>query len=161
MLDAIQRFFSQTLANPDASADRTLTLELATAALLCEVVRADYRTGEDELATLREMLSRRYQLSGKAVQELMDLASQEVEEAVDHYQFVSLIKAHYGYDERAELVRLMWSLAYADGELDPLEEHRIRRLAELLYVSHQDFIRAKLDVQSQSRNDGCERGPST
>ncbi|EPC04635.1 hypothetical protein L861_04760 [Litchfieldella anticariensis FP35 = DSM 16096] len=150
MLDAIQQFFNQTLANPGAGAERKLTLELATAALLCEVIRADYHTEEEELAAFKKMLSRRYQLDDDAVQELMDLAAREVEEAVDHYQFVTLIKDHYGYDDRVELVRLMWSLAYADGQLDPLEEHRIRRLADLLYVSHSDFIRTKLHVQSQS-----------
>ncbi|MFC3285079.1 tellurite resistance TerB family protein [Litchfieldella rifensis] len=149
MLDAIQQFFHQTLADPTTTPDRTLTLELATAALLCEVIRADYHTGDAELAALKDMLSHRYHLSEEAVQELMDLAEQEVEAAVDHYQFVSLIKEHYGYDDRAELVRLMWELAYADDDLDPLEEHRIRRLADLLYVSHRDFIRAKLHVRSQ------------
>lgn len=149
MLDAIQQFFTRTLADPEATPDRRLTLELATAALLCEVIRADYHTGDAELAALRDMLSHRYHLSDEAVQELMDLAEQEVEAAVDHYQFVSLIKDHYGYDDRVELVRLMWTLAYADGDLDPLEEHRIRRLADLLHVSHRDFIRAKLHVQPQ------------
>lgn len=147
MIDAIQQFFQRTLAEPQARDDRTLTLELATAALLCEVMRADYETSETELATLRTMLVQRYGLSDAAVDELMDLAQQEVEEAVDHYQFVSLIKEHYGYDERYELVVLMWQLAWADGSVDPLEEHRIRRLADLLHVGHGDFIRAKLKTQ--------------
>ncbi|QJQ94222.1 MULTISPECIES: TerB family tellurite resistance protein [Halomonadaceae] len=149
MLDSIQQFFQRALSEPDTRQDRPLTLELASAALLCEVMRADYQTSDAELATLREMLVRRYHLTDEAVEELMSLAQQEVEEAVDHYQFVSLIKEHYGYDSRYELVQLMWQLAYADGELDPLEEHRIRRLSDLLHVGHSDFIRAKLEVQSR------------
>lgn len=153
MLDAIQEFFNRALADPGASADRTLTLELATAALLCEVMRADYHTSDAEVAALRAMLSRRFRLGEDAVQELMALAEQEVDDAVDHYQFVSLVKEHYGYDDRAELVHMMWQLAYADGELDPFEEHRIRRISELLHVSHNDFIRAKLHVQSQVKDD--------
>ena len=147
MLDAIQQFFQRTLAEPEARDDRTLTLELATAALLCEVMRADYATGEAELATLRRMLVARYHLSDAAVDELMALAQREVEDAVDHYQFVSLIKEHYDYPQRCELVQLMWQLAWADGAIDPLEEHRIRRLADLLHVGHSDFILAKLAVQ--------------
>ncbi len=58
-----------------------------------------------------------------------------------------LIKAHYDYPRRCELVRLMWELALADGEHHHLEEHRIRQLADLLHVSHGDFIRAKLQAQ--------------
>ncbi|MGO2242076.1 MAG: TerB family tellurite resistance protein [Halomonas sp.] len=144
MLNAISDFFQRTLAQPEQRENHTLTLELATAALLCEIVRADYNTTDDELATLRTMLLTRYRLSESATEELMTMAEAQVEDAVDHYQFVSLIKEHYNYDQRCELVVLMWQLAWVDGSVDPLEEHRIRRLADLLYVSHSDFIRTKL-----------------
>ncbi|CAM3653371.1 TerB family tellurite resistance protein [Halomonas sp. AOP12-C2-37] len=144
MLNAISDFFQRTLAQPEQRENHSLTLELATAALLCEIVRADYNTTDEELATLRTMLLTRYRLSESAAEELMTMAEAQVEEAVDHYQFVSLIKEHYNYDQRCELVALMWQLAWVDGSVDPLEEHRIRRLAALLYVSHSDFIRTKL-----------------
>ncbi|SDJ82145.1 TerB family tellurite resistance protein [Billgrantia gudaonensis] len=148
MLDKIQRFFQQTLADPGNDTDTsTATLELATAALLFEVARADYHLDERELALLREQLGRRFSLDAAALDELMQLAGEEAEQAVDHYQFVSLIKQHYGYASRCELVRMMWTLALADGEAHHLEEHRIRRLADLLHVSHSDFIRTKLQAQ--------------
>lgn len=145
MLEAIQQFFQRTLVTSDE--EEGPTLELATAALLCEVIRADYHNDQRELDALRSMLLRQFSIDEAAVDELMTIARQEVEHAVDHYQFVSLIKDSYSYAQRAELIRLMWQLAYADGELSPLEEHRIRRLADLLYVRHSDFIRAKLSVQ--------------
>ena len=144
MLDAIHSFFQQVLSAPEQRDNQTLTLELASAALLCEVMRADYDSSEAERAALKQMLMTRYRLNEQDVSQLMALAEAEVDDAVDHYQFVSLIKQHYGYDQRLELVNLMWQLAWADGSLDPLEEHRIRRLADLLYVSHSDFIRSKL-----------------
>lgn len=153
MLNAISDFFQRTLAQPEKRDNKTLTLELATAALLCEIVRADYDTTDEELTALRRMLTERYRLSDSDVEELMTLAQEEVDEAVDHYQFVSLIKEHYDYDQRCELVEQMWQLAWADGNVDPLEEHRIRRLADLLYVSHSDFIRTKLHVEERNNHD--------
>ncbi|KAE8438877.1 TerB family tellurite resistance protein [Vreelandella piezotolerans] len=144
MLDAIHSFFQQALSAPEQRDDQSLTLELASAALLCEVMRADYDQSDVERAALKQMLMARYRLDEQDVSQLMALAEAEVDDAVDHYQFVSLIKQHYDYDQRLELVNLMWELAWADGSLDPLEEHRIRRLADLLYVSHSDFIRSKL-----------------
>ncbi|WP_235040413.1 TerB family tellurite resistance protein [Vreelandella profundi] len=153
MLNAISDFFQRTLAQPEQRENHTLTLELATAALLCEIVRADYNTTDEELATLRTMLLTRYRLSESAAEELMAMAEAQVEDAVDHYQFVSLIKDHYSYDQRRELVSQMWQLAWADGSVDPLEEHRIRRLADLLYVSHSDFIRTKLQVEERHNPD--------
>ncbi|KFC50099.1 hypothetical protein DK37_21280, partial [Halomonas sp. SUBG004] len=136
-------FFQQALSAPEQRDDQSLTLELASAALLCEVMRADYDQSDVERAALKQMLMARYRLDEQDVSQLMALAEAEVDDAVDHYQFVSLIKQHYDYDQRLELVNLMWELAWADGSLDPLEEHRIRRLADLLYVSHSDFIRSK------------------
>lgn len=150
MLDTIQRFFQQSLSEPKASGGAAPTLERATAALLCEVVRADYHTDEAELDALRQLLQNRFGLADGEVDELMEMAREEVERSVDHYQFVSLINQHYDYAQRCELVRMMWSLALADGESHHLEEHRIRRLAQLLHVSHSDFIRTKLQEQGKA-----------
>ncbi|AXY43319.1 MULTISPECIES: TerB family tellurite resistance protein [unclassified Halomonas] len=149
MLADIQRFFQQVLADPEARDDKAPTLELATAALLCEVMRADYQEDPAQLVALREMLRGRFALEDEAVDELVDLAREEVESSVDHYQFVSLIKQHYDYPKRCELVRMMWDLALADGEHHHLEEHRIRQLADLLHVGHGDFIRAKLQSRGE------------
>ncbi|SDK87576.1 Uncharacterized conserved protein, tellurite resistance protein B (TerB) family [Modicisalibacter muralis] len=152
MIDAIQQFFNRTLAAPDKAQDRSLTLELATAALLCEIVRADYRTEPSELEALGVMLQTRFSLSHEAVDELMRLAEREAEQSVDHFQFVRLVNEHYDYDDKVALVELMWRLAYVDSALDPHEEHRIRKLADLLFVRHSDFIRTKLRVQEESGN---------
>lgn len=154
MLDTIQDFFQRTLAQPEQRDNQTITLELASAALLFEIARADYDTSDAELAALREMLLQRYHLSEADVDELMAMARDEVEDAVDHYQFVSLIKDHYDYEKRCELVALMWQLAWADGSVDALEEHRIRRLADLLHVSHSDFIRTKLLIEERVNQNG-------
>lgn len=151
MLANIQRFFQEMLEEGGGAGEREApSLELAAAALLCEVMRADYEVTPDELATLRDQLRRHLSVSDEAIDKLMTLAQQEVDDAVDHYQFVSLIKADYDYGRRRELVRMMWSLALADGEHHHLEEHRIRQLADLLHVSHADFIRTKLQVQEQA-----------
>ncbi|MBE0488178.1 MAG: TerB family tellurite resistance protein [Halomonas sp.] len=147
MLTAIQRFFQQVLADPEAQGEEGPTLELAAAALLCEVMRADYQEDPAQLVALREMLRESLDLEDEAVDELVALAREEVESSVDHYQFVSLIKQHYDCPRRCALVRMMWELALADGEHHHLEEHRIRQLADLLHVGHGDFIRAKLQAQ--------------
>lgn len=153
MLDAIQQFFNRTLAAPEVAENRSLTLELATAALLCEIVRADYHTDPMELDALRQMLQTRFALDRVAVDELVELAEAEAEQAVDHFQFVRLVNDHYGYDDKVALVELMWQLAYVDDTLDAYEEHRIRKIADLLFVRHSDFIRTKLRVQA-ARGDG-------
>ena len=95
------------------------------------------------------MLQARFSLSAERVDELIELAAQEADQAVDHFQFVRLVNEHYDYADKVALVELMWQLAYADAALDVHEEHRIRKLADLLYVRHSDFIRAKLRIQAE------------
>ena len=117
MLANIQRFFQEMLSDSGGGTGREApSLELAAAALLCEVMRADYAVTTDELETLRGQLRSHLGLADDAIDELMTLAREEVDSAVDHYQFVSLIREHYDYDRRCELVRMMWALALSDGE---------------------------------------------
>lgn len=149
MLDAIQRFFNNMITAGDRPDKPAISLELATAALLFEVALADYHLDDSEVGLLRELLQRRFALEDAELDELLELARREAETAVDHYRFVSLVKEHCDYEQRCELVRMMWSLSLADGERHHLEEHRIRRLSELLHVGHADFIQAKLRVQEE------------
>ncbi|MDG2392136.1 MAG: TerB family tellurite resistance protein, partial [Thalassotalea sp.] len=39
--------------------------------------------------------------------------------------------------------------AYADGVLDAIEEHIIRRIADLLHLRHGEYIQCKLKIQNQ------------
>ncbi|RTQ98709.1 TerB family tellurite resistance protein [Halomonas nitroreducens] len=150
MIESLQRLFQDMMAVGEPPEKGEPTLALATAVLLCEVARADYHLDDRELARLREVLGQRFVLDLSALDALLAQAREEVDTAVDHHRFVSSVREHCDYNERFELVRLMWSLALVDGHKDPLEEHRIRRLAELLHVSHGDFIRAKLAEEGAS-----------
>jgi uncharacterized tellurite resistance protein B-like protein len=40
----------------------------------------------------------------------------------------------------------MWKVAYADGDLDKYEDNIIRKVADLLYIRHSDFVRTKLEA---------------
>ena len=40
---------------------------------------------------------------------------------------------------------MAWKVAKADNVIDKYEEHRIRKLSELLYINHTEFIKAKIN----------------
>jgi uncharacterized tellurite resistance protein B-like protein len=82
-------------------------------------------------------------LSGETVAELLRCAERERADSTDYYQFTSLINGEYDGARKAELIELMWRIAYADDALHRYEEHLIRKIAELLYVPHSAFIAAK------------------
>lgn len=119
-------------------------LKTAIAALLIEVMRADREQQDDELKTLSLTLKKYFNLSDEDVSELMQSAGKSLDDAIDYFQFSKQINDQCSAEQRIEIIELLWRLAYADGELDPQEEYVIRRVSNLLYVAHEDFIAAKL-----------------
>ncbi|HDH50110.1 MAG TPA: TerB family tellurite resistance protein, partial [Nitrospirae bacterium] len=80
---------------------------------------------------------------------LLTLAEQEVKRATDYYEFTSLINRGFTYEQKVKVVEHLWEVAFADDTLDKYEEHMVRRIADLIYVSHKDFIEAKLRARSK------------
>lgn len=152
MLEAIRRFFEERLAAGGEAAETSRhRLQLATAALLMEVARADQGVHEQEIIAVERAIGRTFQLPKPEVDELVRLAKREAREATSDYAFTSLINQGFEYADKVALVEMLWEVAYADGDLDKYEEHLIRRVAELIYVPHQEFIAAKLRVAAKAR----------
>ncbi|MAM70774.1 MAG: hypothetical protein CMP91_06505 [Gammaproteobacteria bacterium] len=151
MLQGINSFFDKYLKPADetlSEEQRVDTLHLACAALMIELCKSDQEIDESETQKISSILQDRFNLQEEMLDELFTLAQQEAEEATSLYQFTSLIHEAYDYEDKIMLIKNMWEVAYADGNLDRYEEHLIRRVAELLYVSHSDFIKTKLAVKN-------------
>lgn len=144
MLTKLQHFFEQYLGKDSEDAiPLERRLQMASAALMVEMLHVDEQVTADEDKKLRQLLQQRFNLESSEIDSLIDLAHNEKHDATDYYQFTSLLNTHYSQQQKIDLVEDLWQLAYADRELDKYEEHLLRRLAELLHVPHQDFIRTK------------------
>ena len=133
----------ETLFSEKIDENQGNTRELASAALLVEVARADFEITPEELARLIDLLATTFDMSPEDVKLVTQQANDQVENAVSLHDFTRVINEHCSPEERNELVGLMWDVAAADGDLSKYEDHLIRRVADLLYVPHQEFIRLK------------------
>jgi uncharacterized tellurite resistance protein B-like protein len=133
----------ETLFSEKIDENQGNTRELASAALLVEVARADFEITPEELARLIDLLATTFDMSPEDVELVTQQANDQVENAVSLHDFTRVINEHCSPEERNELVGLMWDVAAADGDLSKYEDHLIRRVADLLYVPHQEFIRLK------------------
>ncbi|MCH8263021.1 MAG: TerB family tellurite resistance protein [Proteobacteria bacterium] len=146
MLSAIKNYFEQNiLLEEDGDLDHQL--KLATAALLIEMMFQDDQVHDEEIDTVKTALRERFDLTDDECQKLFELAEEEVGDAVDYHQFTSLIAKEFTQAQKIKVIELLWSVAYADSHLDSLEEHMVRKIADLIYVSHKDFIKTKLKIQ--------------
>ncbi len=121
-------------------------VNLAAAALLVETARADFVQDGEEEQTLRQQLITTLGLGCREVDELLGAANASADNATSLYEFTRLINDNYSAEQKITLVAAMWRVAYADGRIDKYEEHLIRRVAELTYVPHEDYIRSKLSA---------------
>lgn len=150
MIDAIKQFFAERIAAREETEDAgERRMRLATAALLIETARADHSEDDVEFLTLERALEKTFSLTADETRELVKLAAAEVDASTSHYQFTSLINASFTPEQKVQVIELMWQVAYADRELDKYEEYLVRRIADLLYVPHRDFMAAKHRVMER------------
>lgn len=146
MLKTITDFFSNMIAPGLAAApgeQPEQALQVATAALLLEMMRQDQENKGVEAETVVIALRQQFGLNPDELQTLLDLAEQEAREATGYHQFTSLINRNCSAEQKCRIVEYMWQVAYADGHLDAHEAHLMRKIADLLHVSHADYIAAK------------------
>ena len=145
MIVKIKRFFEQYIIVTESISEDELEhqLQLACAALMIEVLYADYSVDQSEIDTLRKDLQDNFDLKIDEAENLIQLAEEERIQATDYYQFTSLINEFYTQQQKRELVTRLWQMAYADHTVHKFEEHLVRRLADLLHVPHSAFMQSK------------------
>ncbi len=155
MLRAIRDFFETQMLGPTAeNAEPEHALQLTTTALLVEMTRADHDVKPVERDAVLAAVRRVFTLTDEETKRLLDLAEQEADNATSLYQFTRLINDHFDAARKAHIIELLWEVACADGHIDKYEEHLIRRIADLIHVPHQTFIRAKHKILERAATSG-------
>jgi uncharacterized tellurite resistance protein B-like protein len=142
MLSEIRRLFAELLGGEKSSSrfDRD-DYRVAAAALLVHVATLD----EGELAApvrekLRGLLMVQFDLTDALTHELIEPAVAADREAIDFYQFTSLLMRTFDEAGRLRVVEMLWEIAFADGVITDFEHHVLWRVADLLAVSPHDRI---------------------
>jgi len=145
MLKNLRDLLSNSLGGPaDAEpGDRDHALRLATAILLVELMRADYREDITENEAVFTELRRRFSLTEDEVSLLVDEARREADHTVTLQGYTRLLHERLSLEEKHSVIEMLWRVAMADDHLDKHEDHLVRKLADLLYVSHADLIRIR------------------
>ncbi|MBU15690.1 MAG: hypothetical protein CMQ14_11510 [Gammaproteobacteria bacterium] len=145
MFNSIKAFFEEKLANGSEPENQLVSrADLACAALLIEVINSDNELDERETEEFLVLLQSSLQIPEEDLNDIMRLAEREARQATSLYEFTRLINDEYEYAEKVKLVENMWRVAFSDQQLDKYEEALIRKVADLIYVSHHDFIKTKL-----------------
>lgn len=152
MIDQLKLFFEKHLLLESPAKLSEEQLKIASAVLFLEMMNIDNTAREPEQAMIASILQENFSLSGEQIRMLLDSAENSRQHATDYFQFTSLINKAYSLEQKIQLIESLWKIAFIDGVLDMHEEYLVRKIADLLYVPHADFIKAKNRVHEHHAN---------
>lgn len=147
MLLKIKQFFQNNLSEAQEQ-NTDHQLQLATTALFIEMMLQDGKEHGEEQEAIKKSINSCFNISTDELNELFLLAKEELKHSIDYYQFTQLINQNFTQAQKVQIIENLWTIAYADSHLDDLEEHMVRKIAELIHVPHLQFIKAKHKVQN-------------
>jgi len=127
-------------------------LNVAVAALLVEVLRADFEVDAVERQAVVDSVAALLGLGAEQGRALVEEAERQIDKSHDLYQFTSQVNRTYTDADKMSLLEALWRVAQADTVVHKYEEHLIRRVADLIHVPHRGFIAAKLRAAGQTQD---------
>ena len=151
MFKTLKAFFQESIVPASNARGQTQehALQLATAALLIEMTHADFTVKDEERQAVSTAIQSAFQLTEEETQSLISLAEEEVKQATDMFQFAALINKAFPRERKVLVLEHLWTVAFADAEIEKYEEHLIRKVTALLHLDHKDFIDTKLRVKQR------------
>jgi uncharacterized tellurite resistance protein B-like protein len=147
MINNLFELFKKLIEVPDDEPQDDNTIVLAAVSLMLEVARSDSGGEQVEHNLIRGILTNEFKVESELIDNLLEAGVEKVEDATDLFQFTQLINDQYSHEQKEGLIYAMWRVALADGKVQAIEDHIIRRVAGLIHVSHSDFIRLKLKAR--------------
>lgn len=147
MINNLFEQFKKLIEVPDDEPQDDNTIVLAAVSLMLEVARSDSGGEQVEHDLIRGILTNEFKVESELIDNLLEAGVEKVEDATDLFQFTQLINDQYSREQKEGLIYAMWRVALADGKVQAIEDHIIRRVAGLIHVSHSDFIRLKLKAR--------------
>lgn len=150
----LRRWFSE----PSEAMSGNEDIDLSLAALLVEVMRADYEDDPHEYEAIRRLLAQHFNLNEEAATALLEKGEQAADRAVSLFKHTRALDVGLDEEEKLSVIELMWKIAFADGALAGQEDYVVHKIGDLLHVRHSDIMRVKDKVMRARR--GCEQDRS-
>jgi uncharacterized tellurite resistance protein B-like protein len=148
MLNYLKDLFDSSASNDNSTDNnRSHRLEIAACALLIEVAKADDEFSDEEKDRITEIMKNKFHLSESEVSSIFEESEESVRNSVSLYEFTDTLNQHLSNDEKYSVLKLLWQIAYADGNIDKYEDHYIKKISNNLHLYNKDRIAAKFEVK--------------
>lgn len=149
MINFIKNIFKKNTEEVEINDDQNEVM-IAAVSLMIEVSLADNVMDLTEINQLKKVLLDKFNITELKIDELIESGSKNQESSTSLYEFTRKINDEYDFSNKEKLITSMWEIAYADGNIDKYEEYVIRKVSDLIYVSHEDFIKSKQRAKNEN-----------
>src|SRR6056300_412394 len=101
--------------------------------LMFEIAISDGALDESELNLIKkraDLIAKEDEKTSSIVKKIID----ETEDSVSLYPTIKKINDSYAFEEKVELLTVLWELVTADSIIDPYEENLYFKIAELIKI---------------------------
>ncbi len=148
MLNFFKELFADKSKRQNAEEENN-SLQIASCALLLELANSDDDFSDEEKTRVIELMKTNFNLTDRDVDKLLELSQKQIEKSVSSYEFTEIINKQLNEDEKYQIIKNLWQLAYVDGKLDKYEDYYIRKISNNLHISNKERIAAKLEVKKE------------
>ncbi len=149
MLRKIEALFNRILNEHEPQRLGAHEIEIASAALLVHCAKADGEQSVEETTHLQSALEEHFDLSQDEITSIIEAAEAHEREAIDLHRFTRVLHQNLDRDGRLNMVRMLWEMADADGNIDHDERRMVSLTAKLLEVEVHDAVAARQAAQAK------------
>ena len=115
--------------------------------LLLSVANADYNIEKEEIKLIKEIIQDFFSIDTKETYKIVEQAIIDFKKSTSLFEYAQILNEHFTYQDKVDFIFCVFELAYVDKELHFMEQHLIKKIADILNVEHQDLIKTKLEIQ--------------
>ena len=113
---------------------------------MVDVAVVDSTFDEVEFERMVDLAREHFGLGAEHAATLINVANAKSDELVSVRRLTAFLHEELSDDERARVVELLWSIAYADGRLDKYEDSLVLKISDQLEVGRDHVTRLKHDA---------------
>ncbi len=144
-MNLLEKLFSKSDLPSDNKSDINHTLQLATCILLIEVSKSDDDFDIHEQEKIKKLIQNKFNLTIEELNHIFSVSSDSHTNMTSLFEWTDIINNECSYEEKLVIIGFMWDIAFTDSKIDKYEDYTIRKVSELIYVKHKDFIALKND----------------
>ena len=122
-----------------------LEIELTAAILAYEVARSDGDVSKSELTILLNVIKQISSKVKKSEEKILSIIEEYSKNSTSFHDFIEDINQNYKKEDKLNLVKTLWDIAYADNILEVNEERLIRRISNLIKIKDLEVLKLKND----------------